>query len=418
MPTTTMTPIPYSLTSNTHGNTGYITQITLPFGNQYEIVDEAGRQELTDLTININNVTTAVSEMSTTVGAISTTLGAISTTVGALSTSITNISTTVSALSTTVSALSSLTGYTQFLGVINNEVITLHDGDTTSTIAIGSSTATVTATTGSIVLQAIQDKPTQEFIYSGSEWQLFGDINATNLGPLASATAVQATYTPVGEITSKGTTSTFSTTGSIKLVGNITDLSITATASYQPEGDITLDTVTKTVIGTSISVTDTTPTTPTNYVQCIPTGNVNTTATTTTTAVLGGVSITHTTDTTEGVAIVANISDHTLHLKNVAITTTPVNALASITSITSTFNSTPIYFEKTTFDLPTAATLTGTTTTITASGTITVEDIPITTTSALDITAIPISTTGQLSDIYQNLQFSGTSTTITSTTVT
>ena len=142
MPTsTTMTPLPYSSVSpNSTSNVGYITQITLPSGRQYEIVDEAGRQELTDLTININGV--------------STTVGALSTAVSSISSTVNGISSTVSAISTTVSALSNLTSYTKFLGVINTAVTpTLTDGSTASMVAIGTqNTAATTATTGAIVI--------------------------------------------------------------------------------------------------------------------------------------------------------------------------------------------------------------------------------------------------------------------------
>jgi len=114
-------------TMNPQPGERYITEITLPTGTTYEIVDEGAR-----------------------------------------------------------TLLNTLSNYSEFLGVLAS-TSTISDGTTTANVVLASGTA-VTAQKGNIVIQSVTGTAGmmgREFIYDGTQWQIFGDISTQNLGNLA-----------------------------------------------------------------------------------------------------------------------------------------------------------------------------------------------------------------------------------------
>lgn len=184
----TMTPNPSGL---------YITEVTLPSNNTYEIVDKAARETLTNLS-----------------------------------------------------------SYSKFLGVVSNTNTPISDGSTNANILIGTTSTTVTAEKGNIVIYKPSTSTTaQEFIFDGEKWQFFGDISADNLGELAfkdSATGSHIHITSVnsgsGTVTSSGS---YTATGTITLNKVPTTVTITSTTTdpgagntanywiYTPQGTVT-----------------------------------------------------------------------------------------------------------------------------------------------------------------------------------
>lgn len=185
-----MNPTPYSETTDKHGYNDFITAITLPTGNKYEIVDEHARE-----------------------------------------------------------ILNTMSGYTDFLGVTTTPI---DDGSTTSVILINN--VATTATKGDIVLRSITGTAgmmAKEFIFDGSKWQLFGDISTQNLGSLAYKNSASGSYTAVMSVS--GTIGTISVTGNftpvVTLINETTTLTLSTTSTgntatgyrlYQPSGSVTV----------------------------------------------------------------------------------------------------------------------------------------------------------------------------------
>ncbi|MBR3318774.1 MAG: hypothetical protein IKG21_13240 [Atopobiaceae bacterium] len=130
--------------------------------------------------------------------------------------------------------ISDLQSYSDYLGVTTTA---LTDGATTNPITINS--ASVTAVKGNIV-----NYGSKEFIFSGTAWQLFGDLSA--LGALAykdsasgsGTVAVPKTYTTTVTPAAKDVSVTGTTTGSVtETKGTVTvSPASSGTATYTPEG--------------------------------------------------------------------------------------------------------------------------------------------------------------------------------------
>ena len=396
-----MTPIPNS--NSTAAYTGYITQITLPSGNKYEIVDEEGRKTITNVVAASTTNAAGIAANAAGITANATAITAVSTTVNTLQTDVNN-------LSTSVSALTNLSEYTEFLGVINTAVAgsILTDGCDIRMISIGNSTtASTTATRGAIVLQPI-DNSSDEFIFDGEHWQLIGNLSINNLGNFARVNTAVATYTPLGTITSP--TTTFSTNGQIALEGNMSiNLLQPTTTTYIPAGTITFSPTVYNLNHIN-SITSTTPSEAEapNYLTWTTTGAVTTTLTASSANVLSTVTINSTSDSADtNVAAIASVTGHCLTLLNISIDSTSISAINTIDGVTSTFNGESIYFKtsQSQFSIPQNITFEGTAADIANNATVSAT-IPVT--SSNSATAIPIVTTGTL----PNIQFVGTPATI------
>lgn len=164
--------------------------------------------------------------------------------------------------------IASITGQTA-LGFKGVTTTNLTDGATTTTLSINGSNVTFTsADVGSIVIYkpTNTNQPPREFIWDGSNWQLFGSASGI-LGDLAYASTASASYTPAGSITlttgnktptiSSATAAsnnhTFSTLGSVSLSNQdktaiISTEAITSTkpSNFTPAGTITITTGNKT----------------------------------------------------------------------------------------------------------------------------------------------------------------------------
>lgn len=134
-------------------------------------------------------------------------------------------------------------GGVHFIGVVaDSPAHQISDGDTTNPITVkdGSSTKSVTATAGDIVIQG-----TTEFIFDGTAWRQFGDI--TGLGDLAFADTASGPFTPAGTV-SKPT-----------FTGSQSNVTITATdntsGNYQPKGTVSKPTFSGTKVKISGTVT-------------------------------------------------------------------------------------------------------------------------------------------------------------------
>lgn len=134
-------------------------------------------------------------------------------------------------------------GGVHFIGVVaDSPAHQISDGDTTNPITVkdGSSTKSVTATAGDIVIQG-----TTEFIFDGTAWREFGDI--TGLGDLAFADTASGRFTPAGTV-SKPT-----------FTGSQSNVTITATdntsGNYQPKGTVSKPTFSGTKVKISGTVT-------------------------------------------------------------------------------------------------------------------------------------------------------------------
>lgn len=327
--------MPSNMTPNPETNAysgRYIKEITLPSGNTYEIVDQAAREVITNLS-----------------------------------------------------------SYTDFLGVVSSSDTTIFDGSTATTITIGD--YTTTAKEGNIVIKpatsATAGMIAEEYIYGGSTvgWQLFGNISADNLGDLAykdSATGTYVKFTGVSSSSSTVTSSgSFTPTGSIAFTGTAGTVSVTGTF---------VNTASLTTTSTNLKITSTTIAPPTanqgDYWNYTPEGsievNASTTGSSTTKAyveitgrdVVTGISTTApTTATVTGGVNYTSVDDHNLKLgyiistsANAISASTSADVIQNMGSITAsgTFSGTAIWAQQFTVDLPTGVELgTGT---VTSSG--------------------------------------------------
>lgn len=106
----------------------------------------------------------------------------------------------------------------------------LTDGATTNPITIGGES--VTAVAGNVT--AYGDS---EFIFNGTQWQLFGETGS--FGALAFKDTASATYTPQGSVsqpTFSGTSATIS--ASVTPSGSVSIVTGTGTANYKPGGTV------------------------------------------------------------------------------------------------------------------------------------------------------------------------------------
>lgn len=143
-----------------------------------------------------------------------------------------------------------LASSTKWLGVTTTA---LTDGSTTNPITIGGES--ITASSGDIVAYISgtgSSAKTTEFIFDGTHWQEFGNVDFSTLGALAYKNSASGSYTkPSGSGTVTTTastgavTATESSSGSFQVGGTIstptfTGASMTSTGSFTPAGDISL----------------------------------------------------------------------------------------------------------------------------------------------------------------------------------
>lgn len=163
--------------------------------------------------------------------------------------------------------IEALESFTTYLGVTTTA---LTDGATTNPITINDKS--VTAQAGNIVLYG-----SQEFIFDGTNWNQFGDLSA--LGALAYKNTASGSYTPAGTVSQPTFTGdTMNSTGSFKPAGTVslTNGNKTAavspassgTATYTPAGTVAAPTISVKTAGStttvnSITAVGTLPTMPT-----------------------------------------------------------------------------------------------------------------------------------------------------------
>jgi len=201
-----------------------------------------------------------------------------------------------------------------FIGVTTTA---LSDGSTTSPITIDSEN--VTPQTGNVVFYTPTGEPTQEFIWNGTSWQLFGAA-ADILGALAykdsasgkvTATGTISTPTFTGSSSAVTITATDNTSGNYQPKGSIsgiawTGASMTSTGKFTPAGSVTVGTTTSTAT-VSAAASGTTTYTPGGSVGT-PTISVKTAGSTTT--------IKNPTSTTCAKTVVAQAPSATSHPSN------------------------------------------------------------------------------------------------------
>ena len=127
--------------------------------------------------------------------------------------------------------IEALEGFTKFLGVTTTE---LEDGDTTNPITING--ASVTAQSGDIVTYG-----NHEFIFNGTAWQEFGDLEA--LGALAYKDNASGSFTPAGTISLTDTNK--------KATVNV---AASGETTYQPGGTVSVPTITLGTAGATTTV--------------------------------------------------------------------------------------------------------------------------------------------------------------------
>ena len=143
-----------------------------------------------------------------------------------------------------------------FIGVTTTA---LSDGSTTSPITVGAEQ--VTPQTGNVVFYTPSGEPTQEYIWNGTSWQLFGAA-ADILGALAykdsasgkvtaTGTVSQPTFT--GSSSNVTITATDNNSGNYQPKGSVsgitwTGASMTATGKFTPTGNVTVGTTTANTI--------------------------------------------------------------------------------------------------------------------------------------------------------------------------
>ena len=131
-------------------------------------------------------------------------------------------------------AIDTISSYTKFLGVTTTTIT----DETGAVVVIDGED--VTAKAGDIVING-----SKEFIYNGTSWAEFGDLDAITdlLGDLAYNNTASASYTPVGDISVSGSfvgkESTISVSGST--AGTLTVTSSSVTGNYTPYGTIDPD---------------------------------------------------------------------------------------------------------------------------------------------------------------------------------
>ena len=129
------------------------------------------------------------------------------------------------------SMIEALEGFTKFLGVTTTPLI---DGDTTNPIIING--ASVVAHAGDIVTYG-----KHEFIYNGTTWQEFGDLDA--LGALAYKDNASGSFTPSGNVTLMDANKT-ATVG----------VAASGETTYQPGGTVSTPTISIETAGTTTTV--------------------------------------------------------------------------------------------------------------------------------------------------------------------
>ena len=252
-----------------------------------------------------------------------------------------------------------LTSYSTFLGVTTTN---LTDGSTAAVITINNQS--ITATKGDIVI-----KGSQEFIFDGGKWALFGDLSAlTNtLGNLAYYNSATGTFTPQGTITTETATLTFA-------------------GSFTPNGSVNLTTSTQTFVINKIASVPAGATTA-NYWIYTPEGNITTEATRTLTqqAVLNNIegnilinNIQLQAPTSNiGTALnYTNVATHTLILSSLLPSTTgAIKSTSSVTAVTDvsvtasgSFGGTEVVVAPIQIGIPTSASFSGTGATISVTG--------------------------------------------------
>ncbi len=127
--------------------------------------------------------------------------------------------------------IEALEGFTKFLGVTTTELV---DGDTTNPIIINEES--VIAQVGDIVTYG-----KHEFIYNGTTWQEFGDLDA--LGALAYKDDASGSFTPTGNVSLTDTNKT--ATVSVAASGETT---------YQPGGTVSTPTISVETAGATTTV--------------------------------------------------------------------------------------------------------------------------------------------------------------------
>lgn len=163
--------------------------------------------------------------------------------------------------------IEALESFTTYLGVTTTA---LTDGATTNPITINDKS--VTAQAGNIVLYG-----SQEFIFDGTNWNQFGDLSA--LGALAYKNTASGSYTPAGTVSQPTFTGdTMNSTGSFKPAGSVTltngnktaavSPASSGTATYTPAGTVAAPTISVKTAGStttvnSITAVGTLPTMPT-----------------------------------------------------------------------------------------------------------------------------------------------------------
>lgn len=125
-----------------------------------------------------------------------------------------------------------ISSYTKFLGVTTTE---LKDGKEGAAIVVNGET--VTAKTGDIAIYG-----SKEFIFNGTAWNEFGDLDAITdvLGDLAYNDTASAAFTPEGSIVVDGSfvgsEATISVSGNT--TGEVVVVSDSATGNYKPVGTV------------------------------------------------------------------------------------------------------------------------------------------------------------------------------------
>lgn len=308
----TMTPAP--------NNTLYITQVTLPTGNTYELIDENARKTITDINTTVNT----------------------------------------------------MSKYTSFLGVVSSDT-NISDGSTNAIVNIDGTN--ITATTGNIVIKTVSTtagRMAQEFIWIGSKWQLFGDISAENLGNLAYKNSATSTANFIKTITIDDTqttavsvTTSYQPQGNIELTQSSINISLATTSTtptsttnywvYNPAENISItaakpgitsSSVINSVIGRNLI---------SSLTHAVPNNNAPTNG--------------------FGTYVNANNESHTLNFnyivsskENSISATTTIDAVTTVSAPSVTYSGTTRYIKYITVTNTTAATFTGTTKTITSSG--------------------------------------------------
>lgn len=179
--------------------------------------------------------------------------------------------------------IESMSGFTDFLGVTTTAIT---DGSTTTTVNIGGEDKT--AKKGSIVIYN-----STEFIYDGSKWQEFGNIDVESLGQFAyvnegevtvkeyadpnwtgtqvhfgfegSSMSSTGTFTPAGTVSQPTfdgeeleSTGTFTPAGTVSQP-TFTGTTLTSTGSVAAAGDVSKPDITVTPSTGSFSLTEGTP---------------------------------------------------------------------------------------------------------------------------------------------------------------